>query len=491
MQTGERVVDRSAPELTLLIGGKARRHGGAGRFVHVNPFTGQPQGDIPLAGEADIDAAVQAAHAASAGWRATPGSDRRRLLLRLADLVQENAREFGRRAALEGGIPIAIGAAWSPGICADWIRYYAGWADKLEGSLIGTPPNEEFAYISPEPFGVIGIITTWNGPLISLGMKVPAALAAGNTVVVKPSELSPYSPALFGELAQQAGFPDGVLNMVPGDAEAGARLVSHPLVEKISFTGGPITAARIMHACSDLLRPVVMELGGKAANIIFDDVDIDAAAAQAAFASLGVLSGQGCAIPSRIVVHEAVHDALLERLVAIAQGMKVGDPFESDTAIGPLINEAAAARVKGLIDAGIGGGRMTLATGGGRIGGALARGAFVAPTIFTNVDPQEPLAQNEVFGPVLTVHTFRTEEEAVRIANATRYGLGGYLHTNDLRRAHRVAAMLKTGNVWINSATPLRPQMPFGGYGASGFGREGGKAGLDEFLRFKSVAVGR
>ena len=483
-------LDRRAPALALLIGGQTRRQSSGGSFVHFSPLTGRPQAEVPLAGEPEIDEAVEAAHTAFPAWRATKGAERRRLLLRLADLVQENAQEFGRRAAIEGGIPIAVGAGWSPGMCAGWIRYYAGWADKIEGSLLGSPPADEFAYISPEPFGVVGIIITWNGPLVSLGMKVPAALAAGNTVVIKPSELSPFSPALFGELAKQAGFPDGVVNVVPGNAQAGARLVSHPLVEKISFTGGPITASRIMHACADLLRPVVMELGGKAANIIFDDADLDAAAAQSVFGSLGVLSGQGCAIPSRVVVHEKVVAGLVDRMVDITRGMKVGDPFEADTAIGPLINEAAAVRVTDLISDGIAGGRMKLAIGGRRVGGAFAEGAFVEPTIFTDVDPHEPLALNEVFGPVLTVHTFRTEADAIRIANATRYGLGGYLQTNDVRRAHRIAAMLRTGNVWINGASALAPQMPFGGYGASGFGREGGKSGLDEFLRLKSVALG-
>lgn len=486
-----RALDRSAPAMGLLIGGEEIANGSGGVFFHVNPVTGQVQAEIPLAGPDEIDRAVDAAAEAYIGWRATAGSERRRLLLRLADLIELNAVEFGRRSAIESGIPIAIGGHWGPIICAEWIRYYAGFADKIEGHLIGTHPSDDFAYVTPEPYGVIGTIITWNGPLISLGMKVPAALAAGNTVVIKPSELSPFVPALFGRLVKEAGFPDGVVNVVPGGIEAGERLVNHPKVDKISFTGGPSTAKRIMHACADLLRPVVLELGGKAVNIVFADADLDAAALQAVNGSLGVLSGQSCAMPSRVVVHETVHDAMLERMIAIAETMKIGDPFDSDTVIGPLINEAAAVRVLGLIDAGIAGGRMQLKTGGKRVGGDFAAGAFIEPTIFANVDTHEPLAQNEIFGPVVTVHKFSTEAEAIEIGNSTAYGLGGYMHTNDLRRAHRVAAMLKTGNVWINDARTLAPQMPFGGFGVSGFGREGGRAGLDEFLRFKGIAIGR
>ncbi|WP_156680276.1 aldehyde dehydrogenase family protein [Sphingomonas profundi] len=489
--TNAEPIDRRPPALALIIDGEAVTRTSGGHHAHISPMTGEAQAEIPLAGVAEIDAAVDAAHRAFAGWRATPGAERRRCLLKLADLIEQHAAEFGRLAAIECGIPVAVGEGYAPGACADWIRYYAGWADKLEGQLLSTFPAEDFAYVAPEPYGVIGLIITWNGPLVSLGMKVPAALAAGNSVVIKPSEMAPFVPALFGRLAKLAGFPDGVVNVVPGGPEAGARLIEHPLVEKISFTGGPATARRILHACADLLKPTVMELGGKAANIIFDDVDPDAAAAQAVYHSLGVLSGQGCAIPTRVVVQNGIYDALIERMVALAEAMKVGDPFERDTAIGPLINEAAAVRVTGLIETAKAGGAMRLLTGGGRVGGVLAGGAYVAPTLFADVDPADPLAQNEIFGPVLTIHRFRDEAEAIAIANATRYGLGGYLHTNDLRRAHQVAAAMRTGNVFVNTAKTLDPAMPFGGTGISGFGREGGKAGIEEFVRHKAVGIAR
>jgi aldehyde dehydrogenase (NAD+) len=484
-------MSRNPPPLTLQIDGSELLSGSGGRYIHVSSVSGMPQAEIPLAGPAEIDKAVAAAKRASVGWRATRGDERRRLLTRLADLVMDNAAEFGRLAAIEGGIPFAVGSGFAPTIAADWIRYYAGWADKIEGQLISTYPSDDFAYISPEPYGVIGIIVTWNGPLVSLGMKVPAALAAGNAVVIKPSEISPFCPGLFGRLVEQAGFPAGVVNILPGGPAAGQRLIEHPDVDKISFTGGPSTASKIMHSCADALKPMVMELGGKAANVVFNDVDLDATAAQAVYHSIGVLSGQACAIPTRLVVHTEIYDALVTRIVGLVKGMVVGDPFDSKTAIGPLINEAAAVRVKGLIDAAITGKKMKLMTGGGRVLGRFAAGAYVEPTIFTEVESKDPLAQNEIFGPVLTVHRFETEAEAIAIANDTRYGLGGYLHTNDLKRAHRVAAALKTGNVWINGARTLSAQMPFGGVGVSGFGREGGKAGLDEFLRFKGIGIAR
>lgn len=484
-------ISRVPPPVKLLIGGDTPTRASGGSFTHVNPATGKAQAEIPLGGVAEIDAAVAAAKEAFPAWRATPGAERRELLLRLANLIQENAPEFGRRAALEGGIPIAIGSTFSPEITADWMKYYAGWADKIEGQVISTYPSDDFAYIQPEPYGVIAIITTWNGPLVSLGMKVPAAIAAGNVVVIKPSELAPFSPSLFGELVTRAGFPPGVINIVPGGPEAGQRLIEHPDVAKVSFTGGPATARKVLHACAELLKPTVMELGGKAPNIIFADVDLDAAAAQAVYHSIGVLSGQACAAPTRVIVERSIYNDFLERLVAVTESMILGDPFDETVNVGPLINEAAAIRVKGLIDKAVAGGKMRLMTGGGRAGGALADGYYIEPTVFADVDPHDPLAQNEIFGPVLTVHSFNTEEEAITIANAPPYGLGGYLHTSDVKRAQRVASALNTGNVYINTARTLAAQMPFGGFGISGFGKEGGRLGLEEFLRYKSVGLSR
>lgn len=480
---------RIPPDVSLVIGDRQLREGSGGRHSHINPATGKPQAEIPLAGVAEIDQAVAAAETAFEQWRQTPGAERRRLLLRLADLIRENREEFGRLAALDCGIPVLVGGTFAPDTAAEWITYYAGWADKIEGQVVLSYPSDDFAYTVSEPYGVIGVITTWNGPLVSLGMKVPAALAAGNTLVIKPSELSPFVTQFFADLVARAGFPAGVVNMVPGGPEAGQRLVEHPAVQKISFTGGPPTARKIMHSCAEMLKPMVMELGGKACNLIFADADLDGAAAQAVYESLGVLSGQACAIPSRVAIEDAVYDSVIEKMTDIAGQLPVGDPFDPATLVGPLISEAAVNRVEGLVDEAARSGRMRLVMGGKRCGGELAAGYYMEPTLFADVDPHDPLAQGEIFGPVLTIHRFSGEEDAIAIANATPYGLGGYLHTTNLKRAHRVASAIKTGNVYINGARSLAAQAPFGGVGISGFGREGGRQGLEEFLRHKNIGI--
>ncbi|MCK9467859.1 MAG: aldehyde dehydrogenase family protein [Porticoccaceae bacterium] len=480
---------KTPPQVRLMIGDCPLDEGSGGFHTHINPATGKPQAEIPLAGVTEIDQAVEAAERAFEIWRRVPGAERRDLLLRLAGLIRENAAEFGRLAALDCGIPVMVGGTFAPQIAAEWITYYAGWADKIEGQVVLSYPSDDFAYTLSEPYGVIGMITTWNGPLVSLGMKVPAALAAGNTVVIKPSEISPFVTQFFAELVERAGFPAGVVNMVPGGPAAGQRLVEHPAVQKVSFTGGPVTARKIMHSCAEALKPMVMELGGKACNLIFADADLDNAAEQAVYESLGVLSGQACAIPSRVAIEHSVYDEVVEKMASIASKLPVGDPFDPATLVGPLISEAAVKRVKGLVDEAASSGRMRLVMGGERCGGDLAGGYYMAPTLFADVDPQDPLAQGEIFGPVLTIHRFNNEEEAIAIANATPYGLGGYLHTSNIKRGHRVAAALKTGNVYINRARTLAAQVPFGGVGISGFGREGGRPGLEEFLRHKNIGL--
>jgi aldehyde dehydrogenase (NAD+) len=340
----------------------------------------------------------------------------------------------------------------------------------------------------PQPYGVIGVIITWNGPLISLAMKIPAALAAGNTVVVKPSELTPFCGELFADLVAQAGIPEGVVNVLPGDRAAGAALVVHPLVQKVTFTGGPTTAREILHSCAELMKPSVLELGGKSANIVFEDADLDVACFHGAFMSVGALSGQGCALPTRMLVHSDVYDEVVERVSAIAKGIPVGDPFDPATASGPVINQVALDRILAMIDrAKLDGARLV--TGGARLGGALARGYFIEPTVFADVNSESELAQNEVFGPVLAMTSFGTDEEAIQIANSTPYGLSAYIQTHNLRRAHRIAEDLAAGEVLVNGARNLAVHRPFGGIGRSGFGKEGGRHGLEEFLRVKSVGI--
>jgi aldehyde dehydrogenase (NAD+) len=317
-------------------------------------------------------------------------------------------------------------------------------------------------------------------------MKIPAALAAGNTVVVKPSELTPFTAGLFADLVAEAGIPDGVVNIVTGDGPAGAALVAHPLVEKISFTGGPDTARKILHACADLMKPAVLELGGKSANIIFEDADLDTAVTIGTMFSLALLSGQGCAFPTRMLVARPIYDDVIGRVTAMAAIIKVGDPFESDTMSGPVVSEAALQRITAMIERAKADGARLVA-GGERITGS--GGFYLQPTVFADVDPYSELAQTEVFGPVLSIIPFDAEDDAVRIANATPYGLSGQIYTNDLRRAHRVAERLHTGEVLINGAANLGVTRPFGGFGLSGMGKEGGRQGFEEFLRTKSVSM--
>jgi aldehyde dehydrogenase (NAD+) len=482
--------DSSCPKGCLVIGNKIIEKASGGVYTHINPATGKPQADIPLAGVAETEDAIAAAKSAFATWRSMPGRERMVLLNRLADLIKQNASEFQRLSVIEGGTPYSV-AAGGAGLAEEWTRYYAGWADKVDGQVVSSYPSDEFIYTLPEPYGVIGIVVTWNGPLISLGMKVIPAIAAGNTVVVKPAEQTPFVAALFAKLALEAGIPAGVINVLPGAVESAQTLIAHPDVEKISFTGGPITARKILHQCAELLKPSVMELGGKSANIVFDDADLDSAAQHAAMMSVGLLSGQGCELPTRLLVQEGVYDAMLEKVVAIAKALPIGDPRDVNTFIGPVINEAACERILAMVDRAkqAGAGRVVLGGERLKLGGDLENGFFVSPTIFADVDPKSEIAQQEVFGPILVIQKFSTEEEAIEIANSTQYGLGGYIQTNDLKRAHRVAAALKTGFVHLNGSRNIPAHAPFGGLGLSGFGKEGGRPGLDEFIRLKTVSL--
>lgn len=480
--------DRTPPVCNLLIGERELSSASGGVFAHINPATGEHQADIPLAGPAEVDQAVACAGQAFEVWRRMSGAQRGLLLNRFADLIQQHTNEFIRLAAIEGGTPITVGAG-GPRLGEEWTRYYAGWADKIDGQVVSMPPAEELIYTRPEPYGVIGIIITWNGPLISLGMKVAPALAAGNTVVIKPAEQTPFVAHLFARLALQAGIPPGVINVLPGSTEAAQALIGHPDVQKVSFTGGPVTARKILHQCADLLKPAVLELGGKSANIVFEDADVAAVAQMAAFWSVGLLSGQGCELPTRLLVQDSIYDAMVEAVAAVAGHLPLGDPFDPNTIIGPVINEDACSRILGMVDRAKRSGAGRLVLGGERLGGEYANGCYLRPTVFADVDPASEIAQQEVFGPVLVIQRFKTEEEAITLANSTGYGLGGYIQTHDLGRANRLAAALKTGYVHINGTRNIPACAPFGGIGLSGYGKEGGRPGLDEFIRLKTVSM--
>ncbi|MCW1383648.1 aldehyde dehydrogenase family protein [Novosphingobium sp. KCTC 2891] len=478
------------PQVHLHIGGVPQTGGSGGTHDHLHPVTQQVQATIPLAGRAEVASAVERAEAVRESWRRTSPEQRRDILNKLADLMVEHRTEFARMAALDGGTTISVGERGVDTAVA-WVRYYAGWCDKLTGEMLGTfDTRGEFAYSVPEPIGIVGIIITWNGPLISLGMKVAAALAAGNCVICKPAEMTPFAPELFARLCRQAGLPDGVLSIFPGTGEAGDAIVRHKKVRKISFTGGPITARKILEACAQEIKPSVMELGGKSASLVFPDCDLQAAAERAVFWTVGCLSGQGCALPTRQLVHADVYDEFVERLKGIIGQFKVGDPMDPTVMVGPVINKAATDRIMGMFERAKADKAGKFLLGGNRCGGDLADGNFIEPTLIVDADPDHEISQVEIFGPAVVVMKFHTEDEAVAIANNSEYGLAAYIQSDNVQRVHRLSERLSAGGVYVNGGFQVNPHTPFGGIGISGFGKEGGKAGIDEFLHYKTVVIG-
>jgi aldehyde dehydrogenase (NAD+) len=437
-----------------------------------------------MASPQDVDDAVNAARPAQKTWAGMSPSERRDLLMTFAKLIRDY-QHWTQLSVLENGVPAQWAAIFAEG-AYDWTSYYAAWADRLTGDVAASDGHHGFIYTLSEPYGVVASIITWNAPLLSLGMKLPPALAAGNTVVLKPAEFTPFTAMVYVELARQAGIPDGVINVVPGGPDAGEALVRHPGVDKVSFTGGPQTARAIMRGAADNLTPVLFELGGKGANLIFEDANLaEALPFSCGFAMAN--NGEGCALPTRMLVQRAIYDDVVEQVIAITSSFKTGDPLDADTYIGPLITETALERVQGMIDTALADNAGRLVVGGKRAGGALADGYFMPPTVFADVDPASDLAQKEVFGPVLAVIPFDTEEEAVQIANATPYGLTNYIQTADQRRVRRLIPQMRSGTVGVNTGSCTTQLAPFGGVGNSGFGREGGKAGIDEYVRVKSV----
>ncbi len=476
------------PSLHHIIGGAIHEGGSAGSFGHINPATGRAQAIVPLAGAREVDAAVKAANAAFPGWRGTAPEERRRILERLGALIGENNEGLARLSTLEFGGVIAFNRHLAL-LSQKFTNYYAGWADKLEGQVVTHDEESGFVYTIPEPLGAIAVIVTWNGPLISLGMKVIPALAAGNTVVLKPAEIAPFSSQAFLALARQAGVPEGVINLVHGGVEAGTALTGHPGIAKITFTGGPATAHRILEAAARNLTPAVLELGGKSANLIFPDADLDAACLHTTMTGLAN-AGQGCALPTRVLVQNEVYADFVARLEATVSGLTVGDPLADATIVGPVISKASSERILGIVDEATSSGAGRVVTGGKRLRGELEAGWFVAPTVLADVDPGSAVAQKEIFGPVISVMRFKTEEEAVALANGTGYGLSAYIQSGDARRVRRLIGQLRSGTVGVNGGSPLTYNAPFGGLGLSGYGKEGGRAGIDEFLHLKTVLVG-
>ena len=472
------------PVAALHIGHERVERTSSGTLDRVDPSTGAVLGTVPVAGQTEVDAAVRAARLAFPAWKRLGADRRRRILFDIARRLQERVDEFKLVAAMETGTPISLAGVSS---AVDQFEYYAGYADKFEGELISSYPRPALDYVRYEPYGVIGALITWNGPITNAAMKLAPALSAGNCVVLKSPELGPFAGMLLAEVCQEAGLPDGVLSVLTGDARTGEAIIRHPDIAKVSYTGGQATAQTIMKTAAESLTPVVLELGGKSANIVFPDADLDRAAAMAARMGGIITSGQGCLYPTRLLIHDDVYDEMVDRVRVIAEGATIGDPLDTATMMGPVISDGACARIMGYIERAEK--NATRITGGERVNGDLAGGYFIRPTLFGDVDNASELAQDEVFGPVLAALRFRTEEEALAIANDTRYGLAAYIHTTDLVRAHRVADSLEAGYIGVNSFPAMTASAPFGGTRASGFGREGGRAGIEEYVHHKNVYV--
>jgi aldehyde dehydrogenase (NAD+) len=471
----------------LFIGGEFVDAVDGSTFEVWNPHDGTKLADVAEAKAADVDRAVAAARAAFGDWSRRSAADRGRLLLRLADAVEANADELARLETTDTGHPIRDSSRLDAPRTAATFRYFGGMADKVQGDVI--PVDSGFLnYALRQPVGVVGNIVPWNFPLMFTSWKMGPSLAAGNTVVYKPAELTPLSTLRMAELMAEVGFPSGVVNVIPGFGPvAGAHLAAHPGVQKIGFTGSTSVGRQIVEASAGNLKRVHLELGGKGANIVFDDADITAAVNGSAFAIFHN-QGQACIAGSRLVLQESIAEEFVDRFVTLARSIRLGDPMDPSTEMGPLTSPEHRDRVMGYVKIALDEGAELLCGGGTPDDPALANGCYVEPTV-VRATPGDRVAREEVFGPFVTVTTFRDEAEAVAIANETDYGLGGGLWTNDLSRAHRVAGGIASGMVWINCYKRVSPGSPFGGIRSSGYGREMGFEAMREVTEVKSVWV--
>jgi aldehyde dehydrogenase (NAD+) len=475
------------PQEPMFIGGKWVDSVSGKTFPTLNPATGETICQVAEGDKADIDLAVKAARKAfeQGPWSKMNASDRGRLIYKLADLIEKNADSLAALETLDNGKPFRDALAADLPLTIKCLRYYAGWCDKIHGKTIPID-GPYFCYTRHEPVGVVGQIIPWNFPLLMLAWKWGPALATGCTIVLKPAEQTPLTALRAAALAQEAGFPDGVINVVPGyGPTAGAAITAHKDVDKVAFTGEYTTGQIIMEAAAKSnLKRVTLELGGKSPNVVFADADIDAAV-EGSFFGLFFNQGQCCCAGSRLFVEESIHDQFVEKMVKRVKSYKVGDPFDPATEQGPQVSQEQCDRVMHYIDVGQKEGAKMLC-GGKRVG---TQGYFVEPTIFDNVTDDMKIARDEIFGPVMNILSFKDFDEVARRGNQTFYGLAAAIWTRDIKKAHRLAASLRAGTVWINCYDVFDAAAPFGGFKMSGIGRELGEYALSNYTEVKTVTV--